>query len=352
MRKEHDDIRAAEPGDDAALRRLLRETPLPGGISVTLEREPSFFGADVDVIRHDTVWLDGAGCGSRLLKRAWWNGEETDVAYCADLRVHPQERHRSGRLLRHAFEGCDAMQARYPAAVTWTAVFEENIRARRILESGRNGLPVYEDRGRLLCPALLAFPGKRLPKAGAREWEEIADFINAHRRDRPLAPVVDAESFANGERWPGLRAEDVLMKRENGKIRGVVGLHDVRHCRQIRIHGVPGWLQRLRGPSRLLAGLGLGPVIPAVGEVMPLAYASFLTAESVTIARELLRAAAAEAARRGLGFVMTAVHEHDPFVPALRGLPRVPFAGRLYEIHRGKPVAWPAGVPLVEAAAL
>ena len=81
MSRERNDIRSAELGDDAALRRLLRETPLPGGISVTLEREPSFFGADVDVIRHDTVWLDGAGCGSRLLKRAWWNGEEADVAY-------------------------------------------------------------------------------------------------------------------------------------------------------------------------------------------------------------------------------------------------------------------------------
>lgn len=338
-------IRMAGPGDDAALRRLLRETPLPGGLSVTLEREPSFFDADVDVLRHDTVWLDGVGCGSRLLKRALWHGEAADVAYCADLRVHPSQRHRSGVLLRRAFEVCDDVQQSHPAAVTWTAAFEENVVARRVLESGRVGLPRYLNRGRLHCPALLTFAGKTLPSAEESDWEEIAEFLNTKRRLRPLAPVCDAASFDEGKRWPGLHAHDVLLKRQSGRLTGVVAVHDVRHCRQVVVQRLPAWL-------RLLRCLGASRFVPAEGEPLSLAYASLLTADDVATARELLLAARAEAARRGIAFLMVAFHEADPLAAATNRLLKMPFTGRLYEIHRGKPVDWPAGVPLVEAVAL
>jgi hypothetical protein len=345
-------IRLANLDDDEALRRLLRETPMPGGFSVTLEREPSFFSAEIDVIRHDTAWMDGVGCASRLLKRSWWHGEEADVAYCADLRVHPGHRHRSGFLLRQVFRTCDEMQSLHPAVVTWTAVFEENHRARRVLESHRAGLPHYEDRGRLLCPALLALRGRTLPKASPEDWEEIAAFLNSRRRYRPLAPVVDAAGFHDGTRWPGLRAEDCLVKRDSGKLLGVVAVHDVRHCRQIRIQGWPRMLRAWQRPAGLLSRWTGLPRLPAVGEIMPAAYATLLTADSPDVARELLIAARAEAAQRGLGFLMAAFHEEDPLLPALRGLWRIPFSGRLYEIHRGKAAEWPAGVPLIEAVSL
>ena len=38
----------ATPADDADIRRLLRENPMPGQITLTLEREPDYF-ADADL---------------------------------------------------------------------------------------------------------------------------------------------------------------------------------------------------------------------------------------------------------------------------------------------------------------
>ena len=37
------DFALADEGDDADIRRLLRENPMRGRIAVSLEREPSFF---------------------------------------------------------------------------------------------------------------------------------------------------------------------------------------------------------------------------------------------------------------------------------------------------------------------
>src|SRR5271157_2608270 len=49
-------IGLATTEDDADLRQLLRETPMPGPIKVSLEREPEFFAvARQEGGRHDTV---------------------------------------------------------------------------------------------------------------------------------------------------------------------------------------------------------------------------------------------------------------------------------------------------------
>ena len=50
------EIDLARPSDDAELRRILRETPTPGEISISFQREPSFFEAsDVEGPFHQTV---------------------------------------------------------------------------------------------------------------------------------------------------------------------------------------------------------------------------------------------------------------------------------------------------------
>ena len=48
----------AVPGDDVELRRLLRENPMGGAISVSHEREPSFADAlSIEGDRHQVVYL-------------------------------------------------------------------------------------------------------------------------------------------------------------------------------------------------------------------------------------------------------------------------------------------------------
>jgi hypothetical protein len=77
--------------DDAQLRRLLRENAISGSISVTLEREPSFFGAAaVEGREHQTVVaLEQdriVAAGSISARHRFINGQPMRVGYLGALR--------------------------------------------------------------------------------------------------------------------------------------------------------------------------------------------------------------------------------------------------------------------------
>lgn len=373
MNSRRTQARPATSGDDAALRALLRHTTLPGALGVTLEREPSFFGADVDAARHDVAYVekDGAlvACGSRLLKHCWWGGREALSAYYADLRVHPDHQRRGGWALRAGFRHLQEAAATHPADVAWTVVFEENQAARRVLVGRSGGLPAYADRGRLLAPVLLVPRRAALPPAppGGEllispsglphdvSWEEVAAFLNERGRARLLAPRHTAADLAGGSRWPGLHAAPWVLLRQSGRLAGCAALWDLRSLRQVRVQAWRGgwrWGRILVEAAARLAGF---PALPRIGAVLPLAHVACLAVagDEVLAARALLGALRAIAAGRGIDFICACLHENDPLAPALRGWPAIASHGRLYELTPpGMESVWLPGVPRVESAAL
>src|SRR3954468_386160 len=82
----------AEASDDVAIRRLLRENPMPGPISISLEREPNYFrganiagGTDVTIVGRSGSQLR---CLGRCTQReSWLNGAAKRVGYLAELRL-------------------------------------------------------------------------------------------------------------------------------------------------------------------------------------------------------------------------------------------------------------------------
>ena len=82
----------ATPEHDAPLRRLLRENPMPGPISLSLEREPSFFAAaGLEGPEHQTiVALQGdrvVAAGSISARPRFINGQPMRVGYLGALRL-------------------------------------------------------------------------------------------------------------------------------------------------------------------------------------------------------------------------------------------------------------------------
>lgn len=360
-------IRMASPADDAALRSLFRETPLAGCFEITMEREPSYLGHSSDTLQHD-VFIGTRDekvvfCGSRTVREAWWEGHAARVAYLGDLRCHPTLQRRAGWLIRDGYRALEQCHAHTPAAVTWTAVLEENTMAREILTGRSAGLPAYVDRGRLHCPIILVSRWARIPKIGgltfhqgqSDKWEEIATFLNTQLQHRPLAPVHRASDFENGVRWPGLMASDFILARRQSRLVGVVSVWDVRRFKQVRISAVRGWIGRFRSLINVLAGLSGWPRMPDEGTVLPMGCVSFLATENEDeeMAGVLLRAARAAAARRGLGFLCACVHENHSFARVLNRLPAIASHGRLYQVALGGTCPnWPESAPHIEPALL
>ena len=358
----------ANRGDDQALRDILAHTSLPGALSVTLEREPSFFAGCPDAQRHDVVAVRDsnrtiAALGSRCERVAWLEGQAATVTYLSDLRVLSQYRPFAGRILIEGYRYIEKLEKVRPSATTYTAIFEDNIPARRALIGGRAGLPHYLDLGRLHCPALLVHSWARCPKstrftcraATEADLPVLADFLNTTFRQRDLAPVHSAKDFVTGQRWPGLKAEDFIMAWEGKALVGCIALWDLRAFRQIRVQGYHGWLHYTRPIiSGLMTLLGWQRLTPP-DALVPAAFASFFAVKDhdIGLGRLLLAHARHAAAQRGISLLLTCLHEGDPLLPALRGCLAIPTVGRLYEVSfDGQARLSPQRPPHVEAALL
>src|SRR5439155_15767832 len=94
----------AAEADDADLRRVLAETPMPGRIAVSFRREPSYFAAaEVDgrfrqvVAARDMESGHVVGFGSRSVGERYVNGRPMPIGYLSSLRL--LESHRNRRLV-------------------------------------------------------------------------------------------------------------------------------------------------------------------------------------------------------------------------------------------------------------
>src|SRR5262245_12270492 len=157
----------ATEADDADLRRVLAETPMPGRIAVSFRREPSYFGAAaVDgrfrqvVAAHDLDSGRIVGFGSRSVSQRYVNGLPTPIGYLSSLRL--LEGHRNRGLLARGYAHFRRLHADGRAPVYLTTIAEGNTLALRLLTSGRAGLPRYHPDGRFLTAAI-SWRGHRPP---------------------------------------------------------------------------------------------------------------------------------------------------------------------------------------------
>ena len=138
----------AAKGDDPAIRRLLRDNPMRGEISISFEREPNIFhGTQIAGAEDQTILAfekDRLVCIGRCSFRdRYINGGARRVGYLSDLRL---ARTAQGRfdILRRGYRFFHELQDDYPADFYFTSVSADNLRSIRFLERGLPGMPLYE----------------------------------------------------------------------------------------------------------------------------------------------------------------------------------------------------------------
>ena len=134
----------ATPADDAAIRRLLRTTPMRGAITLTFEREPNYFcGASVAGAEDHTIVAkegDTLLCIGRCTTRSTWvNGQIRRVGYLAELRL-AESAHGRLDVLRGGYRFFHALHEASPAEWYFTSIASDNRRARRFARL-RSGCP-------------------------------------------------------------------------------------------------------------------------------------------------------------------------------------------------------------------
>ncbi|RLE19989.1 MAG: hypothetical protein DRJ61_09695 [Acidobacteria bacterium] len=340
------EFRPADEGDDEAIRRLLRENPMQGGIRLSFEREPSFF-LDADMrgeARQTLVAREGAkllAVGSCTVASCFVNGQVRRVAYLSALRLDRSHMGRADILLR-GYRAFRELQRADPPDFFFTSISSDNDRARRFLERGLPGMPEYEFLGEYLT-LLLPIPRKR--RGSISRWtlssmppeRFLPRLIDQYSRSFHFAPRI-SESLIAAQRKLGLDNGDFLVMEEKGVVTACAALWDQRCFKQSVVRGYSTRLRRIRPLLNLAAKFSGRPCLPPVGSVVSHASLSFAAmdprdSQGFVECVEALRHLAAE---RGLDYLSLGLAAADPRVGVLRRRSRHrEYRSRIYV------VSWP-----------
>ena len=340
-------IRPARTGDDPGLKALLRDLPFAGTVRLSLEREPSFFtAAAVEGSPHHAFVGDAgdgrlAGLFTRAVRPVWLDGEPARLGYLGQLRKAPGVV-LSRRHLRQGFAACEATRTADELPFDLTSIVADNAPARKLLERGLPGLPVYRPWTELVTVAIAAARRPRPLPAGVRRADAellptVARRLAGELSRRQLAPAWNP---VNLSRCPDLAASDFLVTVEHDhggpRVTGCLALWDQRSFKQTVVRGYAPWLARLRpllAPALRLAGR---PALPPPGRALAM---GFLSHEAVPLDQPeelltLVEGARRLAAGRGIELVVLGLTRQDPRLSLLlRRLPARTYDSVLYLVH-------------------
>jgi hypothetical protein len=234
----------ATANDDIALRQLLRETPIPGQISLSFEREPNYFAAaaiesdDEQTHRvllahnkHNTLM----GCASHSSRLRYVNGVATQVGYFSQLRAQ-----RSLGGMAHArficngfarFQKCLCDSSNNSPAFSLMSLIADNAPAQRLLTHGLPGFPHTKHMGamhtyavstRRTRPALVA-PGLQL--GAPNQAEAILNCLRHNLARYQFAPHWQHDGWraSHTPAW-----QDFWTITRSSRVLGCVALWDQR----------------------------------------------------------------------------------------------------------------------------
>lgn len=332
------DLRLASEADDADLRAMLRDNAMPSWVSLSLQREPSYFagvgrfGRERVVIARDGATPVGMyACAEHPLHI---DGRPATLGYLGGLRVNPAYRHRR-RVLRAGYASIRELSGSGDPDTWYSSIAADNLPARRLLEAGLRDLPRYVAQGEMLTLALSRQRGQRLglwrrPSAG-----EIAALCRAHNAAAAryqLSPVLDPERVAAS-------GADFFVSGGDGAPAACMALWNQQAYKQVVARAYRQPLAALRPLYNVWARLGGRIALPAVGRPLDQSFLAFLaTDEDARTLLPLIRDALALCRSEVLTFGLHAAH---PALPELlRALRPAVYRTVIYAVCFGPPPQW------------
>ncbi len=320
----------ATAADDPAIRRLLRENPTPGSVSLTFEREPNYFlGTNLAGNEDQTILVfdaDHLACVGRCsFRQRWVAGVSRRVGYLAELRLDSVPNGRFD-LLRRGYQFFARLQREHPADIYFTSIAADNARARRFLESRTRGLPTYSFQSEFTT---LLIPLPRRPRiatlsitpAAPEHVPDLLSLFKAHGHRHDLAV-----------KWSEPPPGDLLLAFDRQRLIAAGSLWDQRPFRQTVIRNYSSALRLARPAINLLGRFGR---IPPVGTTLNHAFLSPLAfaADHESLLPDFVAAMLPLAARRGLDFLTLGLPSNDPRIAPLRRrfTPRL-YRSRIYQV--------------------
>jgi hypothetical protein len=319
----------AAPDDDADLRRLLRENPIAGSISLSFEREPCYFDAAVvegpfhqTIVARESDSGHVIAFGNRSVRPLFVNGQVQDIGYMSQLRVNPK--YGKGlylaRGLAGGFQKYHELHQDGRAPFYLMSVIEDNLAARRLLTSGLPEYPHAREYVRMFTYAIYPLRRKRelpLPASmrivrGAEEHATaIVDCINRNNARKQFAPhwTCDSLFFSN------LSPADFFLAFDGDHLVGCLACWDQGSFKQTVVRGYSGPLKRWRKLLNAFSRFGVAPYLPEPNTPLRYSHASHIAVDDddQVVFEALLRAIYNYNHEQKYDYFMLGLAESHPF---------------------------------------
>jgi hypothetical protein len=348
----------ATRSDDAELREILADTPMPGRITVRYQREPSYFDGAVVygsfhqvIIGRDDEEDQIVGFGSRSIRDCYVNGDAMPIGYLCNLRA--RQSYRGSGLLARGYAFLRKLHRDGKTSLYLTTIAEGNERAVSVLTSGRAGLPCYSFAGNYHA-VLLSVPRRRrvtrsvpsdleIRPAEEKDVQTVVEFCQRVGPQRQFFPKYGVEDFFNGHgTFKDLPPTDLMLAFRAGRLVGTLGGWDQHGFRQSIVESYPGYLRAVRPLYNWWAHRLDRTALPRPGtEVRYLTAAlSLVENEDEGVFRSLLEHLLLRAADGPFSYVMLGMHEADPLLHCVPTATARRYTGGLYLVY------WPEGEAL------
>ncbi len=276
------------------LRGILRQTEMPGNISLSFRREPNFFiaeksgnlSSDVVAVR-DLDKNKLVGVGARSIRKNYVTGKAGNIGYLSALRGLPEIL--GGTLLARGYRFLKNLHKKGEVPFYYTTILDENSWAKEMLTSKRCGLPTYEEQGVLVTHMIPLYKrrwrknnttGLNIVRVGRVPYliRQVYEAVNDFNRYYDYSAVVSLDSLKSPEQfYPGFSTENLFAVFRDGHITATLGVWDQSHFKQTIVTGYKGFLRYLAPLSSLGSKLNLMPELPKIGGSFSTLYACFVS---------------------------------------------------------------------------
>ena len=347
----------ATQADDADLRRLLRENPIQGSISLSFEREPNYFDASaVEGDFHQTIVARESDSGNviafgnRSIRPLYVNGEIQDIGYMSQLRVNHS--YGKGMYLARGLAGGFKkyhelhLDGRTPFYIM--SVIEDNLPARRLLTSGLSEYPIAREYTRMFTYAIYPVRRKRelsLPssmqivRGDDNYTNDIVDCLNRNNARKQLAPYWTCDSLF----LSSLSPSDFFLVLDQDRIIGCLACWDQNSFKQTVIRGYSGSLARWRKVINVFSRYIGVPYLPEPNTPLKYSYASHLAMDNddPVVFKALLCAMYDHTLEQGYNYFTIGLAETNPFRRIMESYRPLTYISQIYLVN------WDAEIDLL-----
>jgi len=349
----------ARAEDDDGIRSLLRRSSMEGAVSLTFQRDPSYFlEADFpSQVQQTVVAKQGRRVvcvGQGSVRRLYWNSQPRPIGYLGGLRLDPEYAGRYDILCR-GYEFFRNLSWPETPDLFFTSVMLGNERARQFLEGSLRGMPRYRN--------MADFVTVLIPVPRTVSWEdespaendpgELAEWLNQNNASYQLGQYWTAESLLGLGKY-GLEMKDFLVQRTDHGISACAALWDQRSFKQTVIQSYDWRLAALRPLLNLVSRCGGRPGLPAAGSVLAHGFLSHISvgSEQPGLIRGLIKGMFPRARRAGLDYLTMGFTEGDRRLTVVRrSFSHREYRSKLYHVTwDGRPL--PGAVEKVKSSGL